>query len=360
GAGMVSIDYSDPLLNRLRLDRSRRDDYLELVPSHMAEMYRSYLDDGWCSISLRGPEHPDLMEGADPERMGMAGRALSRSMRGFLEGISSNRIAWNVCLHPTREWACKVLGEENGWQKRIWDVLVPILRLDREDPGEAWLEHDRELKRRTAHMNRVRYDMIHFTGPGTDLFVGMAPDRLFAGGRCVNQAGVDFFPNIPTEEIFSTPHSSRTRGTVRTTRPVEVMGAQVEGAWFRFEDGAVVDFGAGTNAGVLAQYLDFDEGARALGEVALVDVGSPVFSSGRIFYNILFDENASCHIALGNGYTDCIEGGTEMSPDELRTAGCNSSLVHTDFMIGSREVSVFGVRVDGSEDTIMENGVFVI
>ncbi len=360
GAGMVSIDYSDPLLNRLRLDSTSMDVYLEFVPSHIAEMYRSYLDDGWCSISLRGPEHPDLMEGADPKRMGIAGRAVSASMRGFLEGISANRIAWNVCLHPTREWAGKVLGDEDDWQTRIWDVLVPILRLDREDTAEAWLEHDRELKRRTAYMNRVRYDMIHFTGPGTDLFIGMAPDRVFAGGRCTNQAGVDFFPNIPTEEIFSTPHRSRTRGTVRTTRPVEIMGAQVDGAWFRFEDGAVVDFGAGTNAGILEQYLDFDEGARALGEVALVDVGSPVFRSGRIFYNILFDENAACHIALGNGYADCVEGGTEMSPDELRATGCNSSLVHTDFMIGSREVSVFGVRVDGSEDRIIENGVFVI
>lgn len=360
GARMVSIMYRDPVLDRLRIDRSVRDDFLEFVPSHIEDMYGSFLDDGWCTISLRGPEDPDVMEGADPDRMGISGKSSSRSMRQFLQGISANRIAWNVCLHPTEAWAGKVLGSGGNWRDRIWEVLVPILRLDSDDPVEAWLSHDRELKRRTSYLNEALYDGIHFLGPGTDLFVGMAPDRVFAGGRCINNAGIDFFPNIPTEEVFSTPVAGRTRGTVRTTRPVEVMGAQVNGAWFRFEDGYVADFGAETNAGVLAQYLEFDRGARALGEVALVDVNSPIFASGRIFYNILFDENAACHIALGNGYTDCIRGGTGMSREELDAIGCNTSLVHTDFMIGSEEISVYGVRQDGSEEAIMENGEFVI
>lgn len=360
GCPLVLEDYSDPLLKRLRIDRAQQEDYLDFLPSHLEHMYECYLDDGWCTISLRGPEFPDAMEGVDPHRAGRAGRALSESMRGFLKGISSNRISWNVCLHPTRAWAAKVLGSEDDWERRIWEILLPVLRLDADDPAAAWIEHDAVLKRRTAHMNRSRYDGIRFSGPGTELFVGLAPDRVFAGGRCVNRNGVEFFPNIPTEEIFSTPDRRRTEGHVTVTRPVEVLGAQVEGAWFRFSDGIVTDFGADRNLEMLRQFLGFDEGAAALGEVALVDDYSPVSRSGRTFYSILFDENASSHIALGNGYADCIEEGTGMSSEELKSTGCNSSLVHTDFMIGSSEMSVFGVRCDGSEEAIMKDGVFVI
>ena len=369
GASLVKVDYADPLMSRLRLDKSLMDEYLEYVPSYTENMYRAYIDDGWASISLRGPEYPDIMEGADPKRMGIAGKAVSRSLRTFLKGISSNRIQWNVCLHPTPAWAARVLEEDSTDEGRtddqdrledIWEVLVPILRLDREDPSAAWLEHDAELKRRTRYMNSAGYDQIHFQGPGTDLYVGMAADRVFAGGRCVTVSGREFFPNIPTEEIFSTPDFRRTRGRARTTRPVEVLGSRVHGAWFEFEDGLVTEFGADSGEDVLAQYLDFDEGARALGEVALVDVGSPIYRSGRIFHNILLDENASCHIALGNGYADCVRGGTGMTDGELEKAGCNSSLVHTDFMIGSEEVSVSGISRDGSRERIIDKGVFVI
>jgi len=360
GASFVSLQYTDPKLIRLRIDKTLDENNLKFMPSHLENMYDCYLKDGWSSISLRGPESPDIMEGSDPVRLGKHSRANSIVMRKFLKGISSNRIAWNVCLYPTEAWASKVLGSGENWEKRIWEVLVPILRLDRDDPAGAWLEHDTELKRRCGHMNRARYDRIHFTGPDTDLYIGMAPDRVFAGGRCVNQKGIEFFPNIPTEEIFSTPDHTRTEGFVKTTRPVEVLGTQVTGAWFRFSAGQVVEFGADTNREMLEQYLNFDEGARALGEVALVDVNSPIFRSGKIFYNILFDENAACHIALGNGYADCIENGTRMSDDELKETRCNSSLVHTDFMIGSEEISAFGIKQDGSEEKIIEHGLFVI
>ncbi|MCK5117619.1 MAG: aminopeptidase [Candidatus Aegiribacteria sp.] len=360
GASLVSLQFSDPELSRLRIDKTLNDDNLKFTPSHLENMYDCYIKDGWSSISLRGPEFPDIMEGADPARVGEVSRANSKVMRRFLKGISANRIAWNVCLYPTESWAAKVLGSDEDWERRIWEVLVPILRLDNDDPARAWLAHDAELKRRCEHMNRARYDRIHFTGPDTDLYIGMAPNRVFAGGSCVNQKGIAFFPNIPTEEIFSTPDYTRTEGFVKTTRPVEVLGTQVTGAWFRFRAGKVVEFGADTNRAILEQYLDFDEGARAIGEVALVDSNSPIYRSGKVFYNILFDENAACHIALGNGYADCIENGVRMSDDELEETKCNSSLVHTDFMIGSEEISVFGVKEDGSEEHIIEHGIFVI
>jgi len=360
GASLVSVQFSDPSLERLRIDRTLDDDNLRFIPSHLENMYDCYMKDGWSSISLRGPEFPDIMEGADPARVGKVRMANSKVMRRFLKGISANRIAWNVCLYPTETWATKVLGSDEDWERRIWEVLVPILRLDNDDPAGSWLAHDAVLKRRCEYLNRARFDRIHFTGPDTDLYIGMAPNRIFAGGSCTSQKGVEFFPNIPTEEIFSTPDSSRTEGFVKTTRPVEVLGTQVTGAWFRFRAGRVVEFGADTNRAILEQYLNFDDGARALGEVALVDSKSPIFRSGKVFYNILFDENASSHIALGNGYADCIENGVRMSDDELEETRCNSSLVHTDFMIGSEEVSVSGIKEDGSEERIIDKGIFVI
>ncbi len=360
GACYVLVRYGDRLLDRIRLDETRDPGYLDFVPSHVKTTYDDILESGWCSISLRGPEDPDRMEGVDPGRLGRVKKAASMASRDFLKGVSANRIEWNVCLFPTEGWATGVLGSAEDWEERIWEVLTPILRLDREDPAQAWLDHDRELKRRAAFLNEAGFAGFRFRGPDTDLYVGMAPDRVFAGGTCVSAAGRRFFPNIPTEEVFSTPDRTRTRGTVRCTRPVEVMGSLVEGARFTFEEGRVTRFGADTNESVLERYLDIDEGARALGEVALVGVDSPIYRSGLVFRNILFDENASCHIALGNGYADCIEGGTEMTDGELEEARCNSSLVHTDFMIGSDEVSVFGVKGDGTETRIINRGEFVV
>lgn len=360
GAAMVKVVYADGVLRRMGVEDPIREEYLDYLPSYTETMYRSYVDDGWCTLSLRGPENPDLMEGVDQERMGRSSRAASKARQGFLKAISANRIRWNVCLHPTPAWAEKVLGPTGDWERDIWDILIPILRLDEDDPAGAWLRHDAELKRRCTALNGLRYDRIRFLGPGTDLYIGMSPDRFFTGGRCRCEDGEMFFPNIPTEEIFSTPDWTRTEGVVACTRPVEVLGSQVEGAWFRFEGGRVREFGADRNAGLIEQYLAFDPGAGALGEVALVDISSPIYRSGKVFSNILLDENASCHIALGNGYADCIEGGTRMSQEELREAKCNESLVHTDFMIGSEEVSVFGVREGGVEEPVMIDGSFVI
>jgi aminopeptidase len=188
----------------------------------------------------------------------------------------------------------------------------------------------------------------------------MRPNRRFLGGRGLAKDGRAFFANIPTEEIFSTPDAGRTEGTVRCTRPVEVMGTNVEGVWFRFEKGAAVEFGAEKNAAVLDEFLKLDERGRFLGEVALVGTDSPIYRSGRIFHSILFDENAACHIALGNGYTECVEGAAGKSSEDLLADGCNVALVHVDFMIGSDAVSVFGVHGDGREERIIDNGRFAI
>ncbi len=361
GASLVDIQYTDVPLERIRLDQTRDSKYLEMVPSWSTAMYEAILDEDWAAIALRGTEAPDVMEGVDAVRLGTLRSAAAAARKIFSEGISSNRIAWNVCLWPTRRWAEKVLGDVfPDWEKRIWDEMIPVLKLDSDDPAAAWLEQDRELKRRAAFLNGRAYAAFRFRGPGTDLVIGMKPDRIWTGGSCVSKGGSRFFPNIPTEEVFSTPDRFATTGTVRCTRPVEVLGSRVNGVWFRFCSGRVTEFGADSNAEVLGQFLDIEENARFCGEIALVGIDSPIYSSGLVFHNTLFDENAASHIALGNGYRNCIRGGTAMEREELEETGCNVSLVHVDFMIGSDEVSVFGVDGSGSEEAIIRDGVFVV
>jgi aminopeptidase len=359
GAGFVHVVYRDPRNERSRMDHGR-EDFLDYVPSFVQPTFKAYLDENWASISLLGSEDPDVFEGVDSAKLGRAQKAASIAAQEWLTRASANHIAWNVCLYPTARWAAKVLEGEEKWEERIWKDLAPILRLDADDPAAAWAKQGMELKRRASYMNDACYDRIRFVGPGTDLTIGMRPDRIFVGGGGTAKDGRYFMPNIPTEEIFSAPDCARAEGMVRCTRPVEIMGTNVEGVWLRFEKGAVVDFGAGKNAAVLEQFMKVDDRARYLGEVALVGIDSPIYRSGRVFHNILFDENAACHIALGNGYPKCVEGGTEMTKEELAADGCNVSLVHVDFMIGSDEVSVGGIRVDGKEDRIIDKGRFVI
>lgn len=359
GARFVQVVYRDPRNDRTRIDQGR-EEFLDFVPSFIQPTFKAYLDENWASISLLGSEDPDVFEGADSAKLGRAQKAASIAAQEWLTRASANHIAWNVCLYPTARWAAKVLEGEERWEERIWKDLAPILRLDADDPAAAWAKQGTELKRRASYMNAARYDRIRFVGPGTDLTIGMRPDRIFLGGGGTAKDGRYFMPNIPTEEIFSAPDCARADGKVRCTRPVEIMGTNVEGAWLRFEKGAVVDFGAEKNAAVLEQFMKVDDRARYLGEIALVGIDSPIYRSGRVFHNILFDENAACHIALGNGYPKCVEGGTEMTKEELAADGCNVSLVHVDFMIGSDEVSVGGVRVDGKEDQIIDKGRFVV
>jgi aminopeptidase len=359
GACFVHTVYSDQKLDIARLQASR-EEHLPYTPSWIRPNYRTYVEENWASISISGSEDPDAYEGADARRLGTMRKAMSIAAEEWLASVSSNAIRWNVVLYPTPMWAKKVLGDAGGWEERIWDVLLPILRLDTPDPATAWLAHDAELKRRAGFLNSRRFDAFRFEGPGTDLTIGMAPDRVFCGGRCVAKDGRPFFPNIPTEEVFSTPDFRRTEGRVSCTRPVQVLGSNVEGAWFRFEGGKVVEFGADRNSSVLGQYLATDERAGSIGEIALVGAESPIFGSGLIFHNILLDENASCHIALGNGYTECLEGVESHEKDVLLAGGCNVSLVHTDFMIGSSEVSVYGIDKSGRRSELLRNGLFVI
>ncbi len=234
--------------------------------------------------------------------------------------------------------------------------MVKLCRLDYDDPVAIWREHLSSLQKRHHHLTEKQFDTIHFRGPGTDLKIGMPKNHLWAGGGDKTTNGVDFAPNIPTEEVFSMPHKDKVNGTVRATKPLNYFGNLIENFSLTFKDGYVVDFSAEKGEETLAKMLETDGNSRQLGEVAIVPHRSPISESGLIFFNTLYDENAACHLALGNAYPSTIKGGTEMSKEELAAAGANNSLIHVDFMIGSDEVDIDGIDAKGNITPIMRGG----
>jgi aminopeptidase len=242
---------------------------------------------------------------------------------------------------------------------RLWDAIFAVCRVDAPDPVEAWLRHDAQLEQRARMLNEKRFAALHFRGPGTDLHVGLADDHLWLGGGTTARNGIRCIPNMPTEEVFTTPHKDRVHGHVRSTKPLSYQGMLIENIEVRFENGRIVQASATQGEGILRSMIDTDEGARRLAEVALVPHSSPISKSGLLFWNTLFDENAASHIALGQAYSTCIRGGDNLDSAQLAGKGANSSLIHVDWMIGSGEMDVDGVAVHGSSEPLMRRGEWI-
>lgn len=356
GAGLVTTLYSDEdaTLSRYAYapDESfdRASDWLF---KGMAEAFAG----GAARLAISG-DNPMMLSAQDPAKVARANKANSIAYKPALEKISNFDINWNIVSYPNPSWAKLVFPDdpEEVAVEKLANAIFAASRVDVADPVAAWKEHNANLARRSAWLNGERFAALHFTGPGTDLTVGLADGHLWCGGASEAKNGVTCNPNIPTEEVFTTPHALRVEGHVSSTKPLSHQGTLIDNIQVRFEGGRIVEAKASRGEEVLNKVLDTDEGARRLGEVALVPHSSPISASGILFYNTLFDENASCHIALGQCYSGCFVDDTKLTPDQIRAQGGNSSLIHIDWMIGSGQVDIDGVRADGSRVPVMRKG----
>lgn len=364
GARLVRLEHPDPHLVRIRIDHSQ-DAWLDDVSAQLEREAEVYVEEAWASIVLVGDEDPLALEGADMGRVQRQSRARSKAIAKFRESMMQNRQVWCIAPAPTEAWAKAVFemaGRDPGPApaESLWAALVPILGLDAEDPALALSRHTQTLMARARTLDSLHLDSLHFEGEGTDLRVGLSPRSRWIGGGSKTPDGQFFLPNHPTEEVFTSPDARRTEGRASCTRPLRVLGSLVQGAWFEFEAGQVVRWGARENLEALSAWLDTDPGARRLGEVALVDATGPIFACGLVFDNGLIDENAASHIALGAAYTEAFEGTEGLDEAGREALGFNESLVHNDYMIGSEKVDVTGRDASGREIPILRAGRFVI
>lgn len=365
GAKFVSIRIQDPELNRYRIEEGKKE-YLDYLPNFVQAESFEFLAMDWARIRIEGNEDKDALEGVNSADVETIQRALRTTLKRQQEKMMRDEHSWLVTSAPGprwAEWIAKTAGLPlEGAYERLEEAFIKIMRLDKADPIAAWQEHIATIGRRSQVLNDLNLDTLRFTGPGTDLSIGLCKGSVWRGGSDGETPdGRPFVANMPTEEVYTTPDFSRTTGKVQVCRPVTVMETLVRDAWFEFRNGKVVDFGASSGKEILERYLASDEGASFLGEVALVDVDSPIYQSGYVFGSILFDENASCHIALGAGYPSCLKEARSLTgPVETKAAGCNVSVVHTDFMIGTPQTDVTGTSRDGKEIPIIRAGRFVI
>ncbi|MDR2834000.1 MAG: aminopeptidase [Streptococcaceae bacterium] len=303
-------------------------------------------------------QDPAAFDGVDPKRIATFQTVMGKAMLPTRIATQSNQLSWLVCGAAGLGWAKKVFPELSDEEAvdALWDQIFKTTRIYEEDPVAAWRAHAKLLQDKADEINKEKFDAFHYTAPGTDIVFGMPKNYRFEGAGSVNSRGEEFIANMPTEEVFAAPDANRVDGYIVSTRPLSYAGTIIDGMKFTFKDGKVVDFSAEKGEDVLRSLLDTDEGARRLGEIALVPDPSPISQSGITFFNTLFDENASNHLALGSAYAFSIEGGTEMSEEELIAAGLNRSNVHVDFMVGSPEMNIDGIREDGTRVPIFRNG----
>ena len=356
GASLVTIFFADDEAALMRFQHAP-DEAFDTAPGWLFDGMAAAFRGGAARLAIAGDD-PALLAGQDPDKIARANRARSAAYRPALELITGFATNWTIVSYATPAWARLVFPDlaEDQAVARLWDAIFAASRVDAPDPVAAWRAHNAALEARTQRLNASRFAAIHFRGPDTDLRVGLADGHAWLGGAERARNGIVCNPNIPTEEVFTTPHALRVEGTVQSTKPLSYQGTLIQDIRVRFEAGRIVDAAARTGSEVLARVLDTDEGARRLGEVALVPNSSPIAASGLLFCNTLFDENAASHIALGQAYKTCFEGGEAMSDADLAARGANHSLIHIDWMIGSGQVDVDGIGQDGAAEPLMRAG----
>ncbi|KAB0679986.1 aminopeptidase [Aureimonas leprariae] len=356
GAGLVTPILSDEEVTLARY-RHARDESFDRAPGWLYEGVAKGFDGNTARLAIVGDD-PMLLSNEDPAKVGRAAKANALAYEPALQKIAGFDINWNIVAYPGASWAARVFPNDEPAVAvaKLAEAIFAASRLGSDDPVAAWDRHNAELHRRTEWLNGQNFASLHFTGPGTDLTIGLADGHEWQGGASTAKNGITCNPNIPTEEVFTTPHARRVDGHVSSTKPLSHQGSLIDDIRVRFEGGRIVEAHASKGEAVLLKVLDTDEGARRLGEVALVPHSSPISQSGLLFLNTLFDENAACHIALGQCYAKCFRDGASLTPDQIAAQGGNKSLIHIDWMIGSGEIDIDGVGADGSRTPVFRRG----
>ncbi|KMK76556.1 aminopeptidase [Alkalihalobacillus pseudalcaliphilus] len=356
GAKNVHVDWNDEEVTRLKYNLAPDEAFLE-YPEWLAKGYEQLCEEGAAFLSITGAD-PDLLKGVDPERVSNANKTSGKAMDGFRSYIQADKVSWSIVANPSEGWAKKVFPDVEADEaiEKLWEAIFQATRIHEEDPVKAWKAHLALLDQKMSLLNEKHFHALHYTGGGTDLTIELPETHLWISGGSVNKDGHEFVANMPTEEVFTGAKKTGVNGVVKSTKPLNYGGTIIDNFTLTFKDGAVVEFEAEQGYETLKRLLETDEGSKFIGEVALVPHDSPISNTNILFYNTLFDENASNHLALGSAYAFSIEGGKEMKKEELEQNGLNTSITHVDFMMGSAEMNIDGVYKNGKKEAIFRDG----
>ena len=357
GASEVIINYNDEKFNKIKYEYTSTD-VLSYTPEFEKDKYNYYVEQGASFLSISASD-PDLFKDIDSAKIATVQKTRREALKRYYEACNSNENAWCIVSVPTQGWAEKVFKDADSKEavEKLWDAIFTVMRIKEDDPVEAWNKHLEVLDTKVNELNAHNFKCIHFTNSlGTDLKVDLVENHIWCGGEDTTKNGIEFIANMPTEEVFTTPKMDGVNGVVYSSKPLSFCGNLINNFSLTFKDGKVIDCSAETGLDVLKEIIKTDENSCRLGEVALVPYNSPISNSNIIFFNTLYDENASCHLALGSSYPSCIKDGENMSKEELLNAKANHSLTHVDFMIGTKDTNIVGIKEDGTEITIFKDG----
>lgn len=357
GAKDVIVHYGDQKLTKIKLENSSLET-ISNIPEWQAESYNYYARQEACFISISASD-PDCLKGVPVEKIGASQKARTSALKEYFDNSMSNKCRWCVLSVPTLSWAKKVFPKvsDDEAMESLWDVIFKTVRVDTENPVNAWEKHNAYLEEKIKFMNNNNFKSVHLkSANGTDLNIELPEGHIWAGGSERDVNGIPFNANMPTEEVFTLPKKTGVNGIVYSSKPLSYGGNLIDNFSITFKDGKAIDFTAETGYDVLKQMLESDEGAKYLGEVAFVPYNSPISNSKLIFFNTLFDENAACHLAFGRAYESCVKDADKYSEEELEKIGVNNSIIHVDFMIGTSDLEVTGINENGETIQIFSNG----
>ena len=361
GASEVVMDWRDDVANRTKYLRAS-DDIFDVYPQWSVDRFKFYDDRGTAYLHIISSD-PDLLSGVDPDRIRRYTKVSRMGTKDHSARTMSSELRWSIIAVPSPKWAAKVFPDCSVEEavEALWNAILKGARADGSDPMADWAAHRKTFEGRVKYLNDKQFASLHFSNSlGTDITLGLPKNHVWVGGGDVAQDNLPFFPNIPTEEIFTAPDRNKVNGKVVASMPLSYQGSLIEDFWITFKDGKAVEYHAKENEPILKSIIEMDEGSHYLGEIAMVANSSPISQMGILFYNTLFDENASSHFALGKAYPECVKNGSKMSESELEKAGINDSLMHVDFMFGTSDMKVTAISADGTENVIMENGELLI